>query len=208
MVSNGERSATDPLPVPRLTDGVVTLRGYRPEDAEPMTRGLQDWDTVKWLTSLPWPYPHEESVAWIEAVVPAKWEAGSAHWFCVADAADDVYIGDVGLRTNDPDTRTWEIGYILVPWARGRGAMTRAVGLLLGWGFEHLPCDRVDWGAAVGNHASLKVAEANGFRLEGTRRQAMLRQNDQTRHDEWIAGLLRDDWEALRAEREPLASDE
>jgi RimJ/RimL family protein N-acetyltransferase len=191
----------EPVEVPRLTDGVVLLRGYRPEDAEPMTRALRDWDTVKWLTSMPWPYPHEESIAWIEEVAPGKWAAGTAYWFAVSDAAQGTYIGDVGLRTQDASTRTWEIGYLLVPWARGRGAMTRAIGLILDWGFEHLPCDRVDWGAAVGNDASLRVAEANGFRLEGTRRQGMLRQCDQTRHDEWRAGLLREDWERLRDAR-------
>ena len=192
---------SEPLEVPHLTDGTVLLRAYRPEDAEPMTRALQDWDTVKWLVSLPWPYPHQESVDWIEDVVPAKWEAGSAYWFAVADAADELYVGDAGLRTQDPASRTWEIGYLLVPWARGRGLMTRAVGLLLDWAFDQLPCDRVDWGAAVGNDASLKVAEANGFQLEGIRRQGMLRQSDQTRRDEWTAGLLRDDWERRRADR-------
>ncbi|MGD9956632.1 MAG: GNAT family N-acetyltransferase [Candidatus Nanopelagicales bacterium] len=184
------------MEIPTLTDGVVTLRAYRPEDAEPMTRALQDWDTVKWLVTPTWPYPHEESVEWIESIAPTKWADGSACWFAVADAATDAYLGDAGLRTPDPAGRVWEIGYLLVPWARGHGYMTRAVRLLVGWAFDALDCDRIDWGAAVGNDPSRRVAEANGFVVEGVRRQGMLRRSDQTRHDEWTGGLLRDDWAA------------
>jgi len=185
--------------IPTLADGVVMLRAYRPEDAEPMTRGMQDWDTVKWLISPPWPYAHSDSVQWIEELAPAMWADGSACWFAVADASDGSYVGDVGLRTRDPDSRTWEIGYLLVPWARGRGLMTRAIALILDWGFASLPCDRVDWGALAGNDPSRAVAEANGFVVEGTRRLGALRRSDGTRHDEWIGGLLRDDWAARRA---------
>lgn len=191
------------MEIPTLTDGVVALRGYRPEDAEPMTRGMQDWDTVQWLMSPPWPYAHQESVDWIERIAPGMRDAGTAYWFAVAWADSDAYIGDVGLRTQDVSTRDWEIGYLLVPWARGRGAMTRAIGLLLDWGFASLPCDRVDWGAMVGNEPSRRVAEANGFVVEGVRRQGMLRRSTGTRHDEWRGGLLRDDWLALRASRSP-----
>ena len=34
----------------------LILRPLRPEDAPALTRGIGDWEVVKWLTSPPWPY--------------------------------------------------------------------------------------------------------------------------------------------------------
>jgi len=54
------------------------------------------------------------------------------------------------------------------PWVRGRGVMTRALRLLLDWGFEQRGLETVIWWAHEGNWASRKLAWRLGFSCDGT----------------------------------------
>lgn len=176
---------------PTLSDGVVTLRLARPHDAEPMTAGLSDVGTVEWLVSVPHPYDHQESVRWVEEIAPGGWRDGTLLFLTVADTVDDSFLGEVGLTEIALADRRVEVAYWLAPSARGRGVMTRAVRLMLGWAFDELGVERVDWAARADNHASRRVAEAVGFRVEGVRRDRFHRRYDGARYDEQVAGLLR-----------------
>ena len=82
-----------------------------------------------------------------------------------------------------------EVGYGLAPWARGTGVMTRALRLLLAWGFELPGIEVVYWRAQVGNWASRRVAGRCGFRIDGTVR-GLLEQRGE-RRDAWIGSLRR-----------------
>jgi hypothetical protein len=46
-------------------------------------------------------------------------------------------------------------------------------------------------GVFVGNHASRRIFEKNGFQLEGTRRRAVRKRGRFV--DEWLSGLLREE---------------
>lgn len=190
---DGVGEATGPAP-PRLTDGVVTLRLETEADAEPMTACLSEWDTAQWMVSVPHPSAHQESLDWITGVVPRGWSSGSEFWLAIGDGESDEFLGEVGLRVPEPRTGCGEIGYWLVPTARGRGLMRRALILFIDWAFAELSLERIDWSASVGNDDSWKVAQALGFQHEGVRRRRAFRVADGTRHDEWVAGLLRADW--------------
>jgi RimJ/RimL family protein N-acetyltransferase len=82
-----------------------------------------------------------------------------------------------------------EVGFGLAPWARGKGVMTRALRLVLAWGFGLPGVDMVYWRAQVGNSASRRVARRCGFRMEGTVR-GLLEQRGE-RRDAWIGSLRR-----------------
>jgi RimJ/RimL family protein N-acetyltransferase len=77
----------------------------------------------------------------------------------------------------------------LAPWARRKGVMTRALRLVLAWGFGLPGIDVVYWRAQVGNSASLRVAGRCGFRMEGTVR-GLLEQRGE-RRDGRIGSLRR-----------------
>jgi RimJ/RimL family protein N-acetyltransferase len=177
-----------------LTDGVVVLRRETDADAGAMTSALSDWATAQWLLSVPHPYSHQDSLDWINQAVPEGWRNGSEFWMAIADAGTNDFLGEIGIRMRDPKTRCGEVGYWLVPTARGRGLVQRALRLMIGWAFTELGLDRIDWAASVGNDASYRAAESVGFRIEGLRRQRSLRQSDGSRFDEQVGGLLRTDW--------------
>jgi RimJ/RimL family protein N-acetyltransferase len=174
---------------------VVVLRLVTDRDAPAMTAGLSDVDTVRWFESVPHPWHPDETARLIRDVTPSGWRNATELWLAIADAGSDEFLGEVGLREVDLTARRGEIGYWLVPAARGRGVMQRALRLFVAWAFGELGLERLDWSAMVGNRASRTTAEAVGFRYEGTRRRRMHRRYDDSRHDQDVMGLLRSDWD-------------
>jgi RimJ/RimL family protein N-acetyltransferase len=86
----------------------------------------------------------------------------------IVDAVSGAVLGSCDLRRPEPDDPgRGEIGYLLVPEARGRGAATRAVALLVRWAFEELGMRRVQALVDPGNPASMAVLERLGFEREG-----------------------------------------
>jgi RimJ/RimL family protein N-acetyltransferase len=183
-----------PPDAPVLENDVVRLRRVRDDDADAMTAGLGDISTSRWMGSIPHPYPHEESLKWI-ADAPAAWKR-NVFFFAIADASSDGFLGEAGLIGYDAANARAEMSYWVMPDARGKGVARNAATLLAQWGFEVLQLARIDWAAVVGNDASRAVAEAVGFQYEGLRRSWLRRQYDDSRHDAWVMGLLRDEFTA------------
>jgi RimJ/RimL family protein N-acetyltransferase len=170
---------------PTLTDGVVTLRGHRRTDIPAVVRQGQDPDMVRW-TRVPIPYATRDAEDYLTAAA-AGWSRSSGYAFAIEVSGE--YAGAIDLRPQGRGAA--EVGYALGPWARGRGVMSRALRLVLGWGFDVLGLDVVLWQAQVGNWASRRVAWSVGFRVEGTVR-GLLPHRDQ-RVDAWVGSLRRDD---------------
>jgi ribosomal-protein-alanine N-acetyltransferase len=59
------------------------------------------------------------------------------------------------------------LGYYVDRDQNGRGICTEAVGLVVGFAFEHLGLHRVQAAVMPRNAASIRVLEKNGFRREG-----------------------------------------
>lgn len=66
------------------------------------------------------------------------------------------------------------MGYWTAPEARRQGITTSAMHRLCLWLFDEVGMARLELDAAATNHGSNAVAERLGFRLDGTRRSAML----------------------------------
>jgi [ribosomal protein S5]-alanine N-acetyltransferase len=175
-----------PLPTsaPTLTDGVVTLRAHTPADVAALLDLARDPETVRW-TRIPHPYGTADARRWIEETVPAGWRDGTAARWVVE--ADGRFAGNVDVHPGSPPF----VGFALVPAARGRGIMSRAVRLAARWGFEEAGLPVLHWWAQVGNLASWRVAHACGFTFEGTRRQALPRRGGLA--DGWFASLTPDE---------------
>lgn len=90
----------------------------------------------------------------------------------------------------------WDIGYLVAKGWHGRGYGTEMVRALVGVAFDERGAVRVFADAFVGNEASRRVLEKNGFVLEGVCRSAISKPDG--RHDEWRMGLIREDWEKRR----------
>jgi ribosomal-protein-alanine N-acetyltransferase len=180
-----------PDEVPTLTDGEVTLRAHRLSDVDQVVEQCVDPESVRW-TTVPAPYTRDMAVEFVTKSAEEGWAKRSDLMFAIeAEHSDGVrrFSGTCSLRPMGEGVV--EVAFGLHPAARGRGVCTRAVKLLLDWGFTQDDIDVVVWYAYVGNWGSRRVAWANGFTFTGTV-DKLLRQRG-TRTDSWFGSLRKDD---------------
>jgi RimJ/RimL family protein N-acetyltransferase len=96
---------------------------------------------------------------------------------CIDVRPENDFRGDLGL---------W-IGHDF----HGRGYGTEAVRLATRFAFERVGLAKLEATVFVGNVASRRVFEKNGFRLEGTIRRAVRKRGQLV--DEWLFGILREE---------------
>ncbi|WP_205699624.1 GNAT family N-acetyltransferase [Conexibacter sp. SYSU D00693] len=101
---------------------------------------------------------------------------GTADAFAVFDEAG-AFVGVVMAPTIDRAAREAEIGYLVAPPARGRGAATAMLRWMTRWTFDEQDVLRATLIIDAENPASQKVAERCGYVLEGTMRHAHLKQD-------------------------------
>jgi RimJ/RimL family protein N-acetyltransferase len=70
-------------------------------------------------------------------------------------------------RRDAPGAPFWEIGIVLLPEFRGRGAGWRAQAMLADYLFTHTPAVRIEAGTHADNVAEQKALEKAGFQREG-----------------------------------------
>jgi RimJ/RimL family protein N-acetyltransferase len=174
------------LPVaPELTDPPdLVLRLPLVDDLDDIVAQCRDPEFQRW-TTVPVPYEESDAQDFLGRVADG-WQANVARFVI---EHQDRFSGTVDLRFDGLGGA--EVGFGLAPWARGKGVMTRALRLVLAWGFGLPDIDVVYWRAQVGNSASRRVAGRCGFRMEGTVR-GLLEQRGE-RRDGWIGSLRRGD---------------
>jgi RimJ/RimL family protein N-acetyltransferase len=159
-----------PLPEPPLEDGVVRVRGWRPEDLWARVEAWRDPSLMRFMLQPAPAVPSvEEAAAWVD-VRERRRRQGEALFLVVAAVADDRACGSVWLWNVDVPNRRGEVGYWLLREARGRGLATRAVRLLCAYAYERLRLERLELFTLPGNAASERVAERAGFQREGVLR--------------------------------------
>ena len=164
-------------PNPPLTDGVITLRPFRADDAPAITASCQDPEIERWVPIIPAPYSEADARRFILMTLQA-WHDGSSCEFAIADAATDTFMGSIGVHLG-PNPRRHAIGYLVAPEFRGRGVATRALKLATRWAFANLEIQRLALWTLPGNTASQAVAEKAGFRYESVARNWEAGRDDQ-----------------------------
>lgn len=176
---------------PVLSDGVVTLRHLRMEDRDDVVEGCRDPLAVR-FTTVPHPYGPQDATAFLaeKSGDAQAWWANPTWAITMPGETGDRWGGTIDLRPDDLGGA--EVGYMVAPWLRGRGAATRALRLACRWGFTTLGLQVVTWYAFTGNDASRAVADKVGFRVLGEPLRRALSQRG-TRVDAWVGTLIPED---------------
>ncbi len=122
------------LPEGGLSDGVVTLRLPQAADAAALARGVRDPDIVR-FAAVAW---GEDPVEVLAEKIATVWPEAAAEgrlFHLVIAGPDGEAIGYLIIFAVNHRHGRCEVGFVLFPEARGRGATARAVELACRWAF-------------------------------------------------------------------------
>jgi RimJ/RimL family protein N-acetyltransferase len=125
------------------------------------------------FTRVPVPVPAEFARAWLAAYETGRGE-GTKEAFAILEGED--LLGLVMAPRIDSGTLTAELGYGVVPAARGRGVATESLRFLTEWALGERKMVRLELMISVDNEASKRVAERCGYVLEGVLRSVYFKQ--------------------------------
>jgi RimJ/RimL family protein N-acetyltransferase len=174
-----------------LSDGQVTLRWMRAQDAGPCAAAFADDPQLGRLIGVERD-PEETGIR--ERIDRQEEHAteGRGIQLAIADPVSDAFSGSMILHSFDWHSRRAEVGFWLVPAARGHGVGTAAVTLAVSWAFTALDLLRLEMTTTPENPAVPALARRLGFTMEGVLRARNIERG--RRVDIIWFGLLREEW--------------
>lgn len=170
----------------------VTLRAVEEEDLEMLRILTNDPNYEKMIVGWSFPISKKDQQEWF---MNCKNNLSVLRY--IIETYEDGAVGMIGLKDID-----WKNGSatglgmrIAKKEIRTRGLATDAWMTLMRYAFDELRLNRVNGSALAYNKASLRVCEKVGFKVEGTKRQAVYKNGQFI--DLIIMGCLKSDYETL-----------
>jgi ribosomal-protein-alanine N-acetyltransferase len=157
-----------PLPEGLAREGIA-LRRMRARDAAPWAAAFREDPDLGRMVGA----DEDPDEGWARRFIarqPRLRARGQYLGLTVTDETGRPFLGHVMLHSVAWHHKRAEVGYWLVPAARGRGAGRAAVSLLVDWAFETLGLDRVEITTTPDNAAARALAARLGFAEEGVMR--------------------------------------
>ncbi|HUW71303.1 MAG TPA: GNAT family N-acetyltransferase [bacterium] len=104
---------------------------------------------------------------------------------------NDEIVGRISIWLVDENTSTYEIGYWIIERKRNLGIISSCVREVIDIGIEYLDAEKYEISCIVENIGSNRIAQKNGFKLEGIKRSA-IKVNDKVYNMNQY-GLLREE---------------
>jgi RimJ/RimL family protein N-acetyltransferase len=184
------RAVFQPIRTKRLV-----IRAMRPDDAESLWERRNDPEVARYQDwSLPFPRERAEQIAAESAAMGGP--RNDDWWMAIVEIAETgETVGDLVVHL-ESEGRTAEIGYTLASAHWRKGYATEATAALIEYLFETLGVTRVFGMLHPDNRASAMVLERSGMLFEGHTRSSFWLDDEVS--DDWIYGMVREDWEAWR----------
>lgn len=141
----------------------LLLRLPRSDDSPALAQLLNDYDVVKWLSNVPYPYAISDAEEWVQIVNESINDESPSIQLSIF--MNDVLIGGAGLRYIEDGVH--ELGYWLAQEYWGKGLALEAATELLRYGRESLADLRIIAHCAKDNAASMSVLRKLGFEATG-----------------------------------------
>jgi RimJ/RimL family protein N-acetyltransferase len=116
-----------------------------------------------------------EAAQWIAAAASSWLTETGASWAVTLSTGE--LLGRMSLRTVDLEEGLADIGYWVVPSARGHGVAPRALVMVSDWALGDLGLHRLELEHSTRNRPSCRVAAKAGYQLEGIKRSSALHED-------------------------------
>ncbi len=166
----------------------IDLRRWNLNDADELVLLANNYNIAKFLTDVfPHPYTLTHAKEWVHFQISTDSQQGTSF----AIDVEGKVAGSIAIVPQTDILRiNAEIGYWLSEDYWGKGIVSEAVGLMVGYTFANFTeINRIFAGVLAHNVASMRVLEKNGFRLEAILKEAAIK-NDII-EDDYLYALLR-----------------
>src|SRR5438094_7235788 len=150
---------------PVLEGARIRIEPIGPERATAFLAGRPEPD-LAWEEAFPLP-PLLDLLSRVNEAPDGPIRFGPFFAYAIIRRADGLAVGDIGFHGPPGDAREVEIGYALVPQARGTGLATESVELLVRWALAEPGVDAVTARVEPENSSSVRLLERVGFRADG-----------------------------------------
>ena len=150
--------------VPTLETRRLLLRPVELADAAATQVLFAQWDIVRNIPDIPWPYPADGALSYYrDRVLPAMQRGERWHWTLRLRSAPGEIIGAISVMDGDNNRIFW----IAPPWQR-QGLMSEACDAATDHWFGALARPLLRTHKAVDNIASRRISDHQGMRVVAT----------------------------------------
>ncbi len=183
--------------LPTINTDRLSLRWITADDVDDFYAIYSNPEVMRyWSTP---PLPDKSAASKLISEIRRGFERHQMLKWGIALRADDKLIGSVTLFHLEFEHRRAEIGYALGRDYWGQGYMGETLTAVLNYAFDVLEFHRIEADVDPRNAASVRTLERLGFQREGYLRERW--QVSGEIQDAYFYGLLRPEWEALKAKQ-------
>ena len=146
-----------------ITTARLTLRPPGPDDSPEITRAINDWEVLRWLSRVPHPYLEKDAANFIERAEIA-WSEQNAFRFVIV--LKSKIVGGIGLERHSKSL--FELGFWITRRYWNKGIATEAVLEIIDVAHEQLAASRITASCHEENQRSEKVLLKANFSRAGT----------------------------------------
>lgn len=167
----------------------LILRQWNMNDIDDIVEGLNNINVTKWLAGAPFPYTVDDAKEFVQKTIN-----NDLYNFAIVLKSENKAIGGTQLTNVDFRNGTAGGGIWISEKYWGHGYGTEAFGARIKYAFEVLGLRRLENGYFKENEKSYKMQLRFGYKDEGVRRQRFVSRGSGKIEDEYITGLLKDEW--------------
>lgn len=167
----------------------LILRQWSLGDIDDVVEGLNNLNVTRWLAGAPYPYTTKDAEYFINKSINNK-----LYNFAIVLKSENKVIGGTQLTNINISNGTAGGGIWINEKYWGKGYGSEAFGARIKYAFEVLKLRRLENGYFKGNEKSHKMQLRFGYKDEGIRRKQFVSKATGKIEDEYITGLLRDEW--------------
>ena len=170
------------------TDRLI-LRIWKLDDIDDLVEGLDNINVSKWLAGAPFPYTLEDAKKFINKTIEDK-----LYNFAIVLKKENKVIGGTQISNISYANGTAGGGIWISEKYQGQGYGTEAFGARIKYAFEELGLRRLENGYFKDNEKSHIMQLKFGYKDEGIKRKRFISQATGNIEDEYITGLLKEEW--------------